>query len=73
LQDLKGFTFETGTPNLFGGLQRWTDKHSVSHYVDFLFDLRAGTEPQAIFDKYIKEGAVYPVNLNASPSARDRT
>ena len=59
----KGTTFENASPAFFGGLQRWTDKHSQSHYIDFLSDIQAGADAQGIYDKYIKPGASYPVNL----------
>ncbi|HZR16687.1 MAG TPA: hypothetical protein VFE51_05110 [Verrucomicrobiae bacterium] len=57
------FKFETDDPGMFGGLETWTDKHSLSHYVEFLFLLKAPNDPQAIFDTYIKVGASLPVNL----------
>jgi hypothetical protein len=62
----KSFTFESGDPGMFSGLERWTDKHSLSHYVEFLFVLKANGDPQEIFDKYIKVGAPFPVNLQDS-------
>jgi len=64
IEEFKGFTFETGTPGLFVGLQKWTDKHSLSHYIDFLSDIKAEADAQGIFDKYIKVGASFPVNLS---------
>jgi hypothetical protein len=63
IEEFKGLTFETMTPAFFGGLETWTTKHSWNHYVDFLLDIKADLDAQGIFDKYIKPGADYPVNL----------
>jgi hypothetical protein len=69
IQEFKGFTFETGTPGFFGGLEKWTTKHSWSHYVDFLSDIKANFDAQGIFDKYIKQGCSFPVNLDGGTAA----
>lgn len=38
-------------------------KPSWTHYIEFVDDIAAGKDDKQIFDRYVKDGAQYPVNL----------
>ncbi len=63
------YTWETDDPAMYGALENWAEKHSQKHYLDFVGEITAKVKPQTIFDKYVKKGAKYPVNLNATTAA----
>jgi hypothetical protein len=62
-QALANPTYEHLDPLLSQDFHEWARAHSALHYVTFLQDLDAKEDPKAIFEKYLKKGADYPVNL----------
>ncbi len=63
VQALANPTYEHLDPVIAKDFHDWTKAHSTLHYVTFLEDLDANIDPKAVFEKYIKDGADYPVNL----------
>lgn len=60
---LKAFKFDGKDAKLLAELHKHAKAHSHEHYLTFVEDIDAGVSPKAIFDKYIKSGASFPVNL----------
>jgi hypothetical protein len=56
-------TYEHLDPIISADFHDWARAHSTLHYVTFLEDLDAKGDARTIFDKYIKTGAQYPVNV----------
>ena len=62
-QALANPTYEHLDPLISPDFHDWAQAHSTLHYVTFLEDLDAKADPKATFEKYIKKGAQYPVNV----------
>ena len=64
-QALANPTYEHLDPLISKDFHDWAQAHSRLHYVTFLEDLDAKADPKATFEKYMKQGAQYPVNVGA--------
>jgi|SRR6185369_5729166 len=55
--------FETLDPSVSKDFREWAQAHSTLHYLTFIDDIDSKADPKAIFDKYVKKDATFPVNL----------
>jgi hypothetical protein len=69
---LKAFKWGVDDPKHLAQLHAYTKPRSWEHYLQFVDDIDAKIDDKKIFDKYVRPGAAFPVNLGplAAPLAK---